>query len=115
MKITTQDVRYIAELAHLELTPDEVVAMERDLGAILEYVAQLDQLEMPDLAPSPLHPAAAALAALTPVAANATLRPDEQRAWFTPDEALSNAPASGAGHFKVPRIISVQDGGPEAE
>ncbi|MHB8734844.1 MAG: Asp-tRNA(Asn)/Glu-tRNA(Gln) amidotransferase subunit GatC [Terriglobales bacterium] len=115
MKITAQDVRYIADLAHLELTPEEIVAMERDLGAILEYVAQLDQLEMPGLAPSPLHPAAAALAALSSVASNATLRPDAQHSWFTPAEALANAPSAGAGHFKVPRIISVSEGTPEAE
>ena len=43
--VTVEDVRRVAELAHLELTPDETASMLHDLNAILNYVAELNELD----------------------------------------------------------------------
>lgn len=51
MKVTEQDVSYVAELANLELTPDERTRMLRDLNSILEYVERLSELETDGIEP----------------------------------------------------------------
>ncbi len=40
-KVTVEDVKRVAELAHLELAPEETPRMVSDLNAILDYVAEL--------------------------------------------------------------------------
>ena len=50
-KVTVADVQRVAELAHLELKPEETPAMLRDLNAILDYVAELNQLDTVGVAP----------------------------------------------------------------
>ena len=44
-KVTSKDVERVAELAHLELAPEETGRMLRDLNAILDYVAELNELD----------------------------------------------------------------------
>ena len=44
-KVTVEDVERVAELAHLELTPEETGRMLHDLNAILDYVAELNELK----------------------------------------------------------------------
>ena len=44
-KVSVENVARVAELAHLELTPDETGHMLHDLNAILDYVAQLSELD----------------------------------------------------------------------
>lgn len=123
MPITRADVEHAARLANLELTPQELAAMEKDLGAILDYVQQLGQLDsepaepMAQVLPAALHRPPRPLAAPASAAASGAgpapdeeggpdaLRADEVRAGFTQSEALANAPVSGAGYFKVPSII----------
>jgi len=84
----------IAQLAQLELTPAESAAMQRDLEAILDYIAQLQRIETAGVAPM-----AQAIVADTP------LRADEVRPWFSAAEALANAPAQRDGMFEVPKIL----------
>ena len=50
-KVTVADVERVAELAHLELAPDEIEPMLRDLNAILDYVAELNQLDTSGIEP----------------------------------------------------------------
>ena len=50
-KVTVEDVGRVAELAHLELTHEETGAMLHDLNAILEYVAELNELNTKGVAP----------------------------------------------------------------
>ena len=52
-RVTVDDVLHVAELANLELTADEVPRMQRDLNAVLGYIAQLNEL---DTAGVPTHP-----------------------------------------------------------
>ena len=97
MKITEKDVRYVAELAHLDLTPEEQVKFLTQLDSILEYVDQLNELDT-----SQVQPMAQVLA---PQAENSTLREDVTGPSLGVDAALSNAPEKGAGQFKVPKVI----------
>lgn len=97
MALTEKDVRYVAELAHLELTDEEVRKFLPQLDSILEHVNQLNQLDTTQVEPM----AQVSIGG----AENPALRADQPRQAFTQDEALANAPEPGAGHFKVPRVI----------
>jgi len=97
MKITEKDVRYVAELAHLDLSPEEQAQFLSQLDSILEFVGQLNELDT-----SAVEPMAQVLA---PQPENVTLRDDVVRPSFPAELALSNAPEHGAGQFKVPKVI----------
>ena len=51
MKVTEQDVIYVADLAHLELTAQERAAMARDLNSILDYMEMLNELDTSNVEP----------------------------------------------------------------
>ena len=97
MKTTEKEVRYIAELAHLNLSDEEVVAYQADLEEILSYVDKLQELNVEGVEPMS-H-------VLQPGFENETIREDELKPSFDRDRALQNAPLTGAGHFKVPLVI----------
>ncbi len=97
MKITEQEVRYVAELAHLALTPEEAGRMTHDLDEILAHIDKLRELDTENVTPM--------AQVLFPGAENSTLREDEPREPLAHEDAMANAPAAGAGHFKVPRVI----------
>ena len=96
MSLSLDEVRRIAVLARLRLSPEEEQVFQGQLSAILDYVAQLEELDV-----SGVEPMTHALAAgdLPP------LREDVVRPSLPPDEALANAPAREGTCFKVPRII----------
>jgi len=98
VKTTEKEVRYIAELAHLNLSDEEVKAYQADLEEILSYVDKLQELNVDDVAPMShvLQPGEAE---------NVSVRDDELKPSFDRDRALQNAPLAGAGHFKVPLVI----------
>jgi len=97
MALTEKGVRYVAELAHLELTEEEVQKFLPQLESILDYVQKLNELDTTEVE---------AMAQVTyPASENPSMRPDEPRSTFRQEEALGNAPESGAGCFKVPRVI----------
>ena len=50
-KVTVEEVERVAELAHLELTPEETGRMLSDLNAILDYVAELNELDTAGVVP----------------------------------------------------------------
>lgn len=97
MALTEKDVRAVAELAHLELTEEEVRKFLPQLDSILEYVQKLNKLDTTRVEP------------LTQVtfssSENPSLRADQPRVACAQDEALANAPEPAAGCFKVPRVI----------
>src|SRR5579862_5219489 len=51
MKVTEKDVTYVADLANLELSGDERVAMVRDLNSILNYIDRLNELDTSNVEP----------------------------------------------------------------
>ena len=101
MAFTEKDVRYVADLAHLELTDDEVKKYLPQLDSILKHVEKLNELDTTAVEP---------MAQVTyPGSENASFRGDDSRKYFTQDEALANAPEQGAGCFKVPSVIERED------
>lgn len=97
MPLTEKDVRYVAELAHLELTDDEVKSLQPQLSSILDYMQKLNQLDT-----SGVEPMAQVLA---PTAAEGPMRPDQTAPSLPQDAALASAPEAGGGCFKVPSVI----------
>lgn len=97
--IDEAQVRHIAKLARLNLAPDEVATFARQLGAILEYVRELESLDV-----SQAEPLAHPLPLVN------VLRPDEPRPSFDTETALSNAPDREREFFRVPAVLD-QDGG----
>jgi aspartyl-tRNA(Asn)/glutamyl-tRNA(Gln) amidotransferase subunit C len=96
MALSVEDVRRIAQLARLRLSPEEEERLRGELSAILGYVEQLQALDL-----SGVEPMTHALAA----GDAPPLRADEVRPSLDPEEALANAPAREGTWFKVPRII----------
>lgn len=100
MKVSEKDVRYVAELANLELTADEQARMVKDLNAILGHVDRLSRLDTGDVPPM----------AQIATPHGETTRVDETRPSLPRAEALANAPDPGLvdgepAFFKVPKVI----------
>ena len=51
MSVSEQDVERVAELANLELTSGEKAGMLRDLNSVLDYFAQLNELDTTSVPP----------------------------------------------------------------
>ena len=98
MKITEKEVRYVADLANLALTEDEISRYCADLDEILVYAEKLNEVDTSRVEPM----AQVLLEASDPTA---TLRVDEAKSSFSSEIALANAPRSGAGQFKVPKVV----------
>lgn len=97
MKLTEDQVRYVANLANLRLSDEEVHRMSADLGQILTHMDQLNELDT-----STLPPMAQVLFDADEIA---TLREDVPHTPLGNHNALANAPASGGGYFKVPKVV----------
>ena len=97
MKITEKEVRYVADLANLKLTEEEAAKFTRDLDEILVHMDKLAAVDSGDIAPMSQ--------VLYEAEETATLRPDVERPPLGEAAALANAPLSGQGYFKVPRVI----------
>jgi len=98
-KVTVEDVQRVAELAHLELKPEETPAMLRDLNAILDYVAELNQLDTAGIVPL------AQVSELVDAAGKGVLRNDELQPSIDRAAVLSQAPETDGAFFKVPKVI----------
>ncbi|MCH5285241.1 MAG: Asp-tRNA(Asn)/Glu-tRNA(Gln) amidotransferase subunit GatC [Akkermansiaceae bacterium] len=88
------DVAYIAGLAKLELTAEEAERFTRDLGQVLDYVAQLEKWDTTGVEPM-YHP--------LPV--YDALRADTPSPGLSLDAALANAPAQADSQFRVPKVV----------
>jgi aspartyl-tRNA(Asn)/glutamyl-tRNA(Gln) amidotransferase subunit C len=97
--VTLQDVKRVAELAHLELTPDETRAMLQDLNAILDHVAQLNELDTSSVAPL------AQVSELEGAGGKSLLRDDVMLPSLDRATVMSEAPETDQVFFKVPKVI----------
>lgn len=97
MKITEEQVCYVADLANLRLTADEIRRLRADLDEILAHMDKLNELDTAGVEPM--------AQVLYEAEETATLRDDIERPVLGTDVALANAPQSGAGYFKVPKVI----------
>ena len=94
MPITREQVLHVARLARLDLGDDEVERLTRELGAILEAVSKVSELDLADVPPTS-HPLD-----LVNVWAE-----DEPHASLAVDDALANAPAREGDLFRVPPTV----------
>jgi aspartyl-tRNA(Asn)/glutamyl-tRNA(Gln) amidotransferase subunit C len=94
--LSRDEVTRIAALANLELDTAEIELFARQLGDILAYAEQVQQIDTSGVPPT---------ASVVP--RHAVDRPDEIRASLDRNEALASAPdaALEAGFFRVPRVI----------
>lgn len=97
MKITEPDVRYVADLANLKLTDQEISRLSRDLDEVLTYIDTLNEVDTSNVEPM--------AQVLYDAEETATLREDQERTTLGEQAALANAPLAGAGYYKVPKVI----------
>jgi aspartyl-tRNA(Asn)/glutamyl-tRNA(Gln) amidotransferase subunit C len=88
------DVKYVAHLARISLSPDEEKKLGAQLGNILGYIKKLEELDVTHVEPT---------AHAVPMV-NVT-RPDAVAPSLSHEEALRNAPRQGGGLFIVPKIV----------
>jgi len=88
------DIKYVAHLARIRLTPDEEKKLGAQLGNILGYIEKLKELDVTNVEPT---------AHAVPMI-NVT-RPDKAGQSISNEEALKNAPAKANGLFMVPKIV----------
>ena len=88
------DVKYVANLARLALTPAEEEKLGAQLNNILGYIEKLKELDV-----AGIEPTSHAVPLIN------VFRPDEIRPSISNEEALRNAPAKANGLFLVPKIV----------
>jgi aspartyl-tRNA(Asn)/glutamyl-tRNA(Gln) amidotransferase subunit C len=88
------DVRYTAQLARLHLNEAEIAKFQAQLSQVLAYVEKLEKVDV-----SGVEPTAHANAVFN------VFREDAPRDWFSPQDALANAPRSANQLFIVPKVI----------
>jgi len=93
-RIGPSDVAYVAALARLALSEDEITSMAHDLEQILDHVAALDDLDT-----EAVPPTAHGFELATP------MRPDRPEPPLDPELALANAPEREATAFLVPKML----------
>jgi len=90
-RITRADVEHVAHLARLALSEEEIASLTDELGAIVDYAAQVSALDLHDVPPT-AHPLELA---------NAWAE-DEPRPCLPLGDVFANAPAREGDYFKVP-------------
>ncbi|MGA2886568.1 MAG: Asp-tRNA(Asn)/Glu-tRNA(Gln) amidotransferase subunit GatC [Terracidiphilus sp.] len=98
-KVTVEEVERVAELAHLELEPDETQRMLGDLNAILDYVAELNELDTTGVTPL------AQVSELLDGAGKSVVRADVPLPSLDRDIVMHQAPETDQVFFKVPKVI----------
>lgn len=91
--ITIEDVEHVAKLARLELSEEEKIKFTTQLGDVLKYVEQMNEVDT-----SNVEPMAHAVDFVN------VMRDDIVNYEQTHDELMQNAPDSENGFFKVPKI-----------
>jgi len=96
LKITEEQVRYVAGLANLKLSTEEVGRMAREMDAILTHFDELQQVDTTGVEP---------MAQVLFSDGSDSLREDREGPTLPNTEVVANAAMAGAGFFKVPRVI----------
>ncbi len=98
MRLSREDVVYVAELARLGLTEDEIGRLRDQLSSILDHIAALDRLDTDAIPPT------AQVTALSNV-----MRPDIVTGSLSREAVLANAPRESDGFFEVHAILGIPD------
>ena len=88
------DVGYAAQLARLRLTPEERELFQKQLGNVLLYAEKLNEVNVEGV-----EPAAHGVPIFN------VFREDKANDWFTPAQALSNAPRQANNLFVVTKVV----------
>lgn len=94
MPVTKKDVEYIAELAKLKFSEEELNDLTVDMNKILTYMEKLNEVDTTDVEPLS-HP----------FENENVFREDELKPSISREEALKNAPVKDEEFFKVPKVI----------
>jgi aspartyl-tRNA(Asn)/glutamyl-tRNA(Gln) amidotransferase subunit C len=97
MSLSSEDLKKVARLARLELADPDLARLQPQLSAILDYVAQLQQLDTEGVEP---------LAHAVPI--QNAFRDDEPVTSLAVDEALANAPHRIGNYFGVPAVFDTR-------
>ncbi len=93
-KIDAEQVRKVAKLARLALTDAEIEEFTGQLGAILQYVEKMNELDTTEVEP---------LAHCLPI--HNVFRADEVQESLGTEKTLANAPDRDGSFFRVPKIL----------
>ena len=94
MSATEIDVKYVAHLARIALSPEEEQKIAAQLGNVLGYIEKLKEVDI-----SGVEPTAHAFPMVN------VARPDQTRPSMSHEDAIRNAPAQANGLFIVPKIV----------
>ena len=94
MAITKETVKYVANLARIELKPQELEKMSGQLKDILGFIDKLGKVDIKNISPT---------SHILPI--NNVLRNDQPQESLSADKALENAPHREGNFFVVPKII----------
>ncbi len=94
MSVSEKDVRYVANLAQLQLSEEEVTSLAGDMNKILGYMELLNEIDTSGV--EPLEHV---------IELESRLRKDEAKAPLSHDDALKNAPDADSDYFRVPKVI----------
>ncbi|MBV8674216.1 MAG: Asp-tRNA(Asn)/Glu-tRNA(Gln) amidotransferase subunit GatC [Acidobacteriaceae bacterium] len=100
--VAEHDVRRVAELANVELTDAEISRMQRDLNAILDYVAQLNEVDTSVV--EPMAQVSDVFGEEAESSASA-LREDRITPCLDRQRVMAAAPDTDGVFFKVPKVI----------
>jgi aspartyl-tRNA(Asn)/glutamyl-tRNA(Gln) amidotransferase subunit C len=94
MRLSLKEVEHIAHLARLRLTKEEKTRYRQQLSAILDYFAQLQEVDTSDIPPTS-----------NVLPARSVLREDIPSPGLKPEELLKNAPDVRENQFRVPPVL----------
>lgn len=96
-RITADVVAKVSRLARLDLTPEEIDVATTQLSAVLEHFADVDALDLSDVAPM-----------TQPYPLVNVMRDDVEAPVLDRDEVLAAAPQAEDGRFRVPPIVGLE-------
>lgn len=94
MAVSNEQVKYIANLARLSFTNEEVEKLAGEMNKILDYMDELQEVDTADVEP---------LEYVT--RGESKLRADEAKEPLSHEDVLKNAPNADSDYFRVPRVI----------
>ncbi|MEQ9307888.1 MAG: Asp-tRNA(Asn)/Glu-tRNA(Gln) amidotransferase subunit GatC [Balneolaceae bacterium] len=94
MSVSEKEVRYVANLARLQLSEEDVKNLAGDMNKILGYMDLLNELDTSNV--KPLEHV---------IEMNSRLRTDVAKPTISHDDALKNAPDADSDYFRVPKVI----------
>lgn len=94
MSVSEKEVRYVADLARLQLSDKEVQSLAKDMNNILGYMDLLNVLDTDQV--EPLEHV---------IDLKSRLRADVANTPLSHDDALKNAPDADSDYFRVPKVI----------